>query len=253
MYLLYLLYLPYPEHCKTSTIYLLYFLIPLVSAVSGVSAVSSHIQNIMILLHIFFTFSPLLYLLYLVYLLYPEHLKTSLYLLTFTFSVHLYLAYLPYLSYLKTSKHLLTFSGLISAVKTPFFSVISHINSCIYSVCHICQISTALQKVLWIPPISTPISWKFEPRPPEDGEAPPHGSHGFIHGMSHQPITAVKKFLLMVWGSWKNPTLGSIKNLAQPHMLQFLNNCKWCPIHTGEKPRACKNVIKNSYKSGNCL
>ena len=98
-----------------------------------------------------------------------------------------------------------------------------------------------------------PISWKFEPRPPEDGEAPPHGSHGFIHGMSHQPITAVKKFLLMVWGSWKNPTLGSIKNLAQPHMLQFLNNCKWCPIHTGEKPRACKNVIKNSYKSGNCL
>ena len=77
--------------------------------------------------------------------------------------------------------------------------------------------------------------------------------HGFIHGMSHQPITAVKKFLLMVWGSWKNPTLGSIKNLAQPHMLQFLNNCKWCPIHTGEKPRACKNVIKNSYKSGNCL
>ena len=45
---------------------------------------------------------------------------------------------------------------------------------------------------VWKKNSAPPISWKFEPRPPEDGEAPPHGSHGFIHGMSHQPITAVK-------------------------------------------------------------
>ena len=41
------------------------------------------------------------------------------------------------------------------------------------------------------PPISSGI---LSPGHPEDGEAPPHG-------MSHQLVTAVKKILLMVWGS----------------------------------------------------